>query len=100
MPANGLVEVSCRTVQGRLLLTPKPEIAEVTRGVVARAAPLVHAASMAVRHSIQAQYRRFVEAFRFAATRWRARGTQEARLLFPEGSFPPFAPFVSLQEGG
>jgi REP element-mobilizing transposase RayT len=35
-----LVEITCRTVQGRFLLTPNPRIAEICRGVLARAARL------------------------------------------------------------
>lgn len=38
VPPNTLVEVTCRTVQGRLLLRPSPILNEITLGVLARAA--------------------------------------------------------------
>ena len=37
-PGGALVEITCRTVQGRLLLRPSPILSEVTLGVLARAA--------------------------------------------------------------
>ncbi len=40
LPPDSLVEVTCRTVQGRLLLQPTHRIAELCRGVLARAARL------------------------------------------------------------
>jgi REP element-mobilizing transposase RayT len=40
LPPDSLVEVTCRTVQGRLLLQPIQLIAELCRGVLARAARL------------------------------------------------------------
>jgi REP element-mobilizing transposase RayT len=40
VPPGSLVEVTCRTVQGRCLLKPTPLCADVTRGVLARAARL------------------------------------------------------------
>lgn len=40
IPANSLVEVTCRTVQGRLLLRPSPILCDLTLGVLARAARL------------------------------------------------------------
>lgn len=39
-PPNSLVEVTCRTVQGRLLLCPSPILRGITLGVLARAARL------------------------------------------------------------
>ena len=39
-PSGALVEITCRTVQGRLLLRPSPVLNEVTLGVLARAARL------------------------------------------------------------
>lgn len=40
VPPGSLVEVTCRTLQGRLLLRPDPETADLCRGVLARAARL------------------------------------------------------------
>lgn len=40
IPPGSLVEVTCRTVQGRLLLRPSPLLRELTLGVLARAARL------------------------------------------------------------
>jgi REP element-mobilizing transposase RayT len=40
IPADSLVEVTCRTVQGRFLLRPTPIIADLILGVLARAARL------------------------------------------------------------
>jgi REP element-mobilizing transposase RayT len=40
IPPGSLVEVTCRTVQGRLLLRPTPTLRELTLGVLARAARL------------------------------------------------------------
>ena len=40
IPAESLVEVTSRTIQGRLLLQPSPQIADLCRGVLARAARL------------------------------------------------------------
>jgi len=40
VPQGSLVEVTCRTVQGRLLLRPSPILTELTLGVLARAARL------------------------------------------------------------
>jgi REP element-mobilizing transposase RayT len=40
VPPGSLVEVTCRTVQGRLLLRPSPLLTELTLGVLARAARL------------------------------------------------------------
>lgn len=40
MPPGSLVEVTCRTVQGRLLLSPDPVVVDLIRGVLARAARL------------------------------------------------------------
>lgn len=37
IPAGSLVEVTCRTVQGRLLLRPSPILRDLTLGVLARA---------------------------------------------------------------
>jgi REP element-mobilizing transposase RayT len=37
LPANGLAEVTSRTIQGRLLLQPTHRVAELCRGVLARA---------------------------------------------------------------
>ena len=38
IPPGSLVEVTCRTVQGRLLLRPSPLLRDLTLGVLARAA--------------------------------------------------------------
>ncbi|MCB1009108.1 MAG: transposase [Acidobacteria bacterium] len=40
IPAGSLLEVTCRTVQGRLLLRPTPVLRDLTLGVLARAARL------------------------------------------------------------
>jgi REP element-mobilizing transposase RayT len=40
IPPGSLVEVTCRTVQGRLLLSPTPMLRDLTLGVLARAARL------------------------------------------------------------
>jgi REP element-mobilizing transposase RayT len=56
-------------------------------------APLVHAASVAVRDLFFSAYRAFVDAFRAAAASLRGGETAE----FPEGAFPAPAPFVKGQ---
>jgi REP element-mobilizing transposase RayT len=56
-------------------------------------APLVHAASSAVRLAFMAMHAAFVDAFRLAA----ACLLQGHVTLFPEGAFPPRAPFVRSQ---
>ena len=53
-------------------------------------APIVHAASATVRAAFKATYAAFVDAFRFAAATLRGGHSAD----FPEGSFPPPAPFV------
>ena len=40
LPPNGLVEVTSRTLQGRFLLQPTPAVADLCRGVLARAVRL------------------------------------------------------------
>ncbi|MGE0641870.1 MAG: transposase [Thermoanaerobaculia bacterium] len=54
IPAGSLVEVTCRTIQGRYLLQPEPRIADLCRGVLARAARLypvdVHAFAFLANH--------------------------------------------------
>ncbi|MEO8198506.1 MAG: hypothetical protein ABI689_17470, partial [Thermoanaerobaculia bacterium] len=55
VPLGGaLVEISCRTVQGRLLLRPSPSLNEAALGVLARAARLwevaVHAFAFLSNH--------------------------------------------------
>ena len=40
IPSDSLVEVTCRTVQGRLLLRPSPLLSDLTLGVLARAVRL------------------------------------------------------------
>ena len=37
VPTNSLVEVTTRTVQGRLLLRPSPELADIILGVIGKA---------------------------------------------------------------
>ncbi len=54
-------------------------------------APLIHAASRAVRRAFYEAYARFVAAFRAAAETLR-RG--DSGSIFPAGSFPPALPFV------
>jgi REP element-mobilizing transposase RayT len=56
-------------------------------------APLVHAASLAVRNAFVATYRAFVDAFKSAAACLR----DGYAVDFPEGAFPPPAPFVGMQ---
>jgi hypothetical protein len=53
-------------------------------------APLVHAACVMVRTAFKAAYAAFVDAFTLAASELRA----GRRADFPEGAFPPSAPFV------
>ena len=55
------------------------------------AAPLVHAATAAVRRAFREAYRRFVDAFRRAAETF---CHQDLTAVFPAGSFPPAPPFV------
>lgn len=55
-------------------------------------APLVHAATKRAREAFRAVYRRFVDAFREAASRLRA---GDAGREFPLYAFPPPRPFVS-----
>jgi hypothetical protein len=55
-------------------------------------APLVHAATKAVRKALYDAYAWFVAAFRDAAERLR-QGDRDAP--FPSGSFPPALPFVA-----
>jgi len=54
IPPGALVEVTCRTVQGRLLLRPTPILRDLTLGVLARAARLypveVHAFAFLSNH--------------------------------------------------
>jgi len=54
VPPGSLVEVTCRTVQGRLLLRPSPILRDLTLGVLARAARLypveVHAFAFLSNH--------------------------------------------------
>ncbi len=54
VPPGSLVEVTCRTMQGRLLLHPSPLIADICRGILARAARLypvdVHAFAFLSNH--------------------------------------------------
>ncbi len=53
-PGGALVEITCRTIQGRLLLRPSPGLNDVTLGVLARAARLaellVHAFAFLSNH--------------------------------------------------
>ncbi|MEO8195262.1 MAG: transposase [Thermoanaerobaculia bacterium] len=53
-PGGALVEITCKTVQGRLLLRPSPALNEATLGVLARAARLwevaVHAFAFLSNH--------------------------------------------------
>ncbi|MEO8277871.1 MAG: transposase [Thermoanaerobaculia bacterium] len=62
-------------------------------------APLVHAISPDVRRRFREQYRRFFAAFRLAAQKWKS-GAADALTSFPQGCFPPFAPFVPVPSGG
>lgn len=72
-------------------LNPHQASARLSR----RAAPLVHAASRAVRDAFRAEYRRFVDAFARASAQFRrASGRQWLRTSFPAGSFPPPGPFL------
>jgi hypothetical protein len=47
IPENALVEVTSRTIQGRLLLQPTHRIAELCRGVLARAVRLYQSLPLA-----------------------------------------------------
>lgn len=60
-------------------------------------APLVHAASRAIRRELRERYRSFVLAFRQAAKQLRS-GVLGAE--FPPGSFPPSLPFVAFARPG
>ena len=40
IPPGSLVEVTTRTIHGRLLLTPSPELADLIRGIVGKAQAL------------------------------------------------------------
>jgi hypothetical protein len=40
VPANSLVEVTARTLQGRLLLRPSPELTDIIPGVIGKAQDL------------------------------------------------------------
>jgi hypothetical protein len=37
VPANALVEITTRTIQGRLLLRPSPELTDIILGVIGKA---------------------------------------------------------------
>jgi len=64
--------------------------------VARRPAPLVHAASKAVRDTVRAAYRRFVQVYREASIRFRRGGDlRELLARFPVGSFLPPGPFVA-----
>ena len=59
-------------------------------------APLVHAASRAVREALRDSYRRFADAFRRASAALRRHPRlAEVFDLFPAGSFPPPGPFIA-----
>ncbi len=60
-------------------------------------APLVHAATKAIRRELRDRYRAFVTAFRRAAEQLRS-GILDAE--FPVGSFPPSLPFVAAARPG
>jgi len=104
-----------RTVPWHLLLGPRPKADTLVRSlkglpvlgveaILAKAplhrpatlarspAPLVHAATKAVRKAFYDAYAWFVAAFREAAERLR-QGDRNAP--FPSGSFPPALPFVA-----
>ncbi len=59
-------------------------------------APVVHAASKAVREQLKEAYRLFVEAYREAATRLRS---GDYSVEFPPGCFPPARPCTSSGAG-
>ena len=75
----------------RAILKQRPE--ERPMKTKSSSAPLVHAATKAVRTGFWEAYSAFVAAFRDAAELLKA-GDRNAR--FPEGSFPPALPFVGL----
>ena len=60
-------------------------------------APLVHAASQAIRRELRERYRLFAAAFRWAAKQLR---TGNLHVEFPAGSFPPSLPFVGAARSG
>jgi hypothetical protein len=79
------------------LLTQDPH--QPPHRLARRPAPLVHAASKAVRDSWRRAYRQFVHAFRMASARFRSGAGLDALLeYFPVGSFLPPGPFVSQAE--
>jgi hypothetical protein len=59
--------------------------------------PFVHAATREVRERFREAYRIFSDAYRAAAELLRA---GERGVDFPEGSFPPSAPFMPVLEPG
>jgi REP element-mobilizing transposase RayT len=69
---------------------------DAPRHIARRPAPLVHAASKAVRDAMRNAYRRFVQAHREASMRFRSGGELRELLAgFPVGSFLPPGPFVA-----
>jgi hypothetical protein len=68
VPANAIVEVTTRTLQGRLLLRPSPELTDIILGVIGKAQDL---------YKMSIQLARGWE-FRLAARRVE-RPTREAR---------------------
>ena len=60
-------------------------------------APLIHAASAAVRKKFREGYHSFVECYRQASDRFRA---GETSVPFPLGSFPPPRPFIEAYAPG
>jgi hypothetical protein len=55
VPANALVEITTRTIQGRLLLRPSPELTDIILGVIGKAQGLygmaIHAFVLVSTHS-------------------------------------------------
>ncbi|KAB2966871.1 MAG: hypothetical protein F9K18_05020 [Thermoanaerobaculia bacterium] len=89
------IEQSGRQPLGRIRLE-RQNPHDAPNRVARRPAPLVHAASRAVRLALRAAYRRFVQAYREASARFRqGEGVRELLARFPAGSFPPSGPFVA-----
>ncbi len=97
--AEGAREVRAR---GRIARLPRrPSILRQNphsrpRAAKRTSAPAFHAATASAREALRAAYRWFVQVFRAAAERLRGGDPSPG---FPEGSFPPGLPFVSVRAG-
>ena len=100
IPEESLVEITTRTLQGRLLLKPSPELTDIIAqdphskpATTDRSpAPFVHATDDSTEQELSVAYRAFVDAFRAGAQRLRDHA-REIRDMFPLWAFPPQLPF-------